>query len=93
MNKKMSLPIHIAISITSNGCVLKDENGIASIEYDIELNEIKDARRVADLINSIISQLTMTSRYSKYRIFAKIEHGDKYECKDKNCQICNGDNI
>ena len=29
-----------------------------------------------------------SSRYSKYRLKIVLEHGDKYDCKDTNCEIC-----
>ncbi|MFH1222989.1 MAG: hypothetical protein V1647_01430 [Pseudomonadota bacterium] len=29
-----------------------------------------------------------SSRYSKYRLKIVLDHGDKYDCNDTNCEIC-----
>jgi hypothetical protein len=77
--------VKIIIEIISNGVVVKypDEDKISYV-FDNDKPE-----QCVEMLYNILDTLGMSgSRYDKKRIYIKIEHGDKYECKDKKCEIC-----
>ena len=77
----------IVIETTSNGSVVKyPEN---KVSYKFEENDLEG---IQEMLYDILEEVSLcTSRYDKERIQIKIVHGDKYECKDKNCKICKGE--
>lgn len=75
----------------------QDENGdtrpvITCVEIgeDTEESETLAAPRAMQrLLWHLVDALgEFGSRYDKERIRINIEHGDKYNCEDKNCEIC-----
>lgn len=49
-----------------------------------------DAKSFAKMAWHLLSYFgNYGSRYDKERVRIKLEHGDKYECKDKKCEECN----
>jgi hypothetical protein len=53
--------------------------------------EDDDKEGLRSLLYGLLDEIETSSRYDKQRVRIKIEHGDKYECKEKNCKICKGD--
>ena len=72
------------IDIADNGYILDD--GVSTTVYKCDIDSIRE------LLYNIVYGLKDTSdRYAKERIEIRIVHGDKYECKDKDCPICNAE--
>lgn len=81
----------IKISRTDNGAVLLitgqyDENRKLSYVFDEE-----DPEGLISLFYEIKSTLINDSKYSEKRVRINLEHGEKYDCKEKNCKICKED--
>lgn len=88
------IQMKIVIESTDNGAIIRtskdmwsDFNRIFGYVFDeYEKDGLKD------LLYDIRQMMdTLDSRYSKQRIQIQIVHGDKYECADKDCEICKGE--
>ena len=77
----------IIIKIANNGCMLKTFEGNQIYKFDEEHPE-----DIVNMFYDLRDSLIDSSKYSKRRIEIKIVHGNKFECKDKECEICNEDN-
>jgi hypothetical protein len=86
--------MELKINSFHNGALLIQDDGenthrtLYKFDYDDPELGLRDLQC---LLYDISEQLSMESRYSKERISIKIVHGDKYECKDKECAICKED--
>ena len=86
----------IEIEIADNGAVLTIKNHydfnegqttILAYQFDEE-----DPDKLVDMLYTIRDVVGMTGgKYSVKRVQIQIEHGDHYDCKDKNCEICGRD--
>jgi len=77
----------------SNGAIfisnLNDEEYSPSIDVFEFNNHENDLVRLLDLHYGIDEFLgILGSKYDKYRVIHKLEHGEDYECKDLECEIC-----
>ena len=82
----------LIIDSTNNGftlCCLDEET---SETLCFEVNENKESSEVeasSRMLWAVIEYLgVIGSRYDKKRLRINIEHGDKFDCKDKSCEIC-----
>ena len=75
----------LKIKRVGNGAVLEDEDGGVEVyEYD-EMN----MGRLIDLLFEVSEIIAPTSsRYSRERVSVRLVHGDKYECPEKECELC-----
>lgn len=83
--EKMSEETMITIKQISNGCVVK----FGSSEQQAYIFGLDNLSGLQEMMYDILEEIEPTnSRYSKQRLQVSIVHGDKYECKDKKCDIC-----
>lgn len=69
------------LTYAKNGFILEDQTG--QIIYQDSSYEENDIERFADFLGYLNEALgPTTSRYSKQRIYIRIEPGDKYEEKE-----------
>lgn len=63
-------------------------------EIFADSDEAADFEAFAAFLREILSDWGPADcgRYSKYRIFVSLSHGDKYTCPDKPCEYCDIDN-
>ena len=40
------------------------------------------------LLYDVRDSMLSSSRYDRYRVIIKVGHGDKYECAEDDCSIC-----
>ena len=75
----------LKIKRVGNGAVLEDEDGGVEVyEYD-ETN----MGRLIDLLFEVSELIAPTSsRYNQERVNVRLVHGDKYECPEKDCELC-----
>jgi hypothetical protein len=77
----------IIIKIANNGCMLKTYEGDLIYKFDDEHPE-----DLVDMLYELRNMLVCSSKYSEKRIEIKTIHGEKFECKDRECEICNENN-
>jgi CO dehydrogenase/acetyl-CoA synthase epsilon subunit len=80
--------INIVITPTSNGAVVKC--GAAGVHEVFKFSaDEENLDGAVDLFYQLKGLLAdHGNRYAKQRLEIRIVHGDKYECKDKDCEIC-----
>jgi hypothetical protein len=79
----------ITITPTRNGTYVEYDDGEnvdrASYTFDAET----DLEGAQEFLYDIAEWVGLIgSRYDRNRIKIQIVHGDKYECSDKECKIC-----
>ena len=57
--------------------------------YEFDENNLDSLQ---SMLYDLISTMDSSGRYSKQRIKISIVHGDKYECSEADCEICEEEN-
>ena len=78
----------IKIERATNGAVIYYNDGDDSESPSIYKFDEEDLDGLILLLYDVRDSMSSPSRYSKRRILVSIVHGDKYECKEKDCKIC-----
>ena len=81
----------IEIETVDNGAILRFAGNDGSAEcscYPYQDEEQQDYMlyMLRDVVDCLFGE--DTTRYSSKRIHISWMHGDKYECKEENCEIC-----
>lgn len=92
-------PIKIGIEVADNGAVLTiknhgEYNEGAPTKFAYQFDD-EEPEALVDMLYVIRDVVGMYgNKYDKKRVQIQIEHGDHYECKEKNCGVCGwkGDN-
>lgn len=80
-------------SYIQNKCVWIERADGGAVLHSGEDSEVfkfdeDDPSGLQDMLFRIKELFINDSRYSKFRVQTLIRHGDKYECKDPKCKIC-----
>lgn len=88
----MSGKLKIEIETIDNGAILRFPGDDESAEcYCYPYDDEGQGDYVLHLLRDIASYISGSdSRHSEKRISVSWVHGDKYECKAKDCKICQG---
>ena len=79
-----------AVERVNNGVILEKNNAEAEI-FETEDDYGSKPEGVVAFLYSLLEYFDFVgSRYDSKRIVVKIEHGDKVDCTDPNCEQCNG---
>lgn len=90
--KKLDEESKVVITLTSNGAALDYKTGYKPedihkiFKFSADDGDLNGAVDLFFCLRDIFAD--PRSRYAKQRLEIKLVHGDKYECEDKNCEIC-----
>lgn len=82
----------IYIETTNNGAYIKYDDGDKNADdrYSYQFDK-ENLDSLQSLIEDVIDTLHCSGRYDRFRLYTTIKHGDKYECRLKNCEWCKKD--
>jgi len=79
----------INISDVQNGTVFDVTEHGETTTYTFQDCEDGEHEMFANVLRVILdSHGPLDGRYNKYRIYIRVQHGDKYECPDAPCKYC-----
>ena len=87
---------HIKLTVGTNGLSVEDDKDLCvfAVFSNSPTEETQyNFAEIQAFLYHVLDYFYTDGRHSKARIRINITHGDKYECKNKKCVICQKGNL